>query len=343
MRVSTLPSFGHLRSYPCCSSKVPHREQKPYKTPKPLSLVDKWKVRFLSLMTLARMMSPGLHTSLIWINPGETGVDSSGRDKSKNGVDDDGNGYVDDWRGWDFLNGDNDPMDDNGHGSHCSGIIGAVGNNGIGIVGVNWTVSLMPLKAFNAEGVGPIAAIVKALDYATKMGVTVTSNSYGSPDSPSSTERIAIEQAGKKGILFIAASGNSSLNNDTEPVYPASFKLDNVIAVAATDGYDKLADYSNFGPSSVHLGAPGDSITSTVLGGKYETWGGTSMAAPQVVGSIALIKSKYPNLPGQDIRKAILETVDKLHSLEEKTITKGRLNVYKAMLRAGQLAKESSK
>lgn len=320
-----------------------HNTGGPYTTEdSDMDVLEAWDITTGSRNVVVGVVDSGmdyLHKDLsaaLWRNLGEMGTDAAGRDKSSNRIDDDGNGYVDDWRGWDFVNGDNDPMDDRDHGSHCSGIIGASGNDGIGITGVNWNVTMMPLKAFNSNGEGYVAAIIKAIEYATKMGVVVTNNSYGSEGGPSNAEKAAIEQAQKKGILFIAAAGNSTSDNDENPVYPASYTLDNIITVASTDGDDKLSDFSNFGAKSVHVGAPGSSIVSTVRGNKYETWGGTSMAAPQVAGVVALIKAKYPSLSSAMIKKSIIETTDRLPTLQGKTLTEGRVNAYRALLKAGQ-------
>jgi len=215
----------------------------------------------------------------IWINPGEV---------PDNGIDDDGNGLVDDVRGWDFGDDDNDPMDTYSHGTHCAGIIAAVGDNGIGVVGVAWKARIMPLKAsLGSLGSLPSSAIVDAIHYATRMGVDLTSNSYGGP-SYFQPMKDAIDEAGAQNILFVASAGNDSEDTDTNPQYPSAYTSANIISVAASDREDNLADFSNFGAASVDLAAPGVDILSTVLFGVYGWKSGTSMATPFVAGACAL-------------------------------------------------------
>jgi thermitase len=273
-----------------------------------------------------------------WTNPGESGVDANGNDKRSNGVDDDGNGYVDDFRGWDFFNNDNDPMDDNGHGTHCAGIIGAKGDNGRNVVGVNWDISLVGLKFIDGKtGQGDLAGAVKAIEYATAMGIGITNNSWGAevealpgPDEEDIL-RDAIKAAGEKGYLFVAAAGNSSSNNDKKPTLPASYGLPNIISVAATGTSDNLASFSNFGPQTVDIAAPGSNILSTVLGNRTMQMSGTSMAAPVVTGAAALLQSVAPNLTAVEIKARLLQSVDPVASLQGRVISGGRLNVAKAL------------
>src|SRR5215208_5052955 len=176
-----------------------------------------------------------------WTNPPES-CDAC----RSNGVDDDHNGYVDDWRGWDFANGDNDPFDDNGHGTHVAGTIGAVGDNGVGVAGVNWTVRLMPLKFLGADGSGDAADAIRAVLYADAMGADVTNNSWGGGEY-SQALADAIRTADSRGSLFVAAAGNSFSDNDLDPVYPAGYDAPNVVSVAASDPDDDLAWFSNVG------------------------------------------------------------------------------------------------
>ena len=257
----------------------------------------------------------------IWINPGEIPGD---------GIDNDGNGFVDDVRGWDFANNDANPMDDNGHGTHVAGTIGAVGNNGIGISGVNWNVSLMPLKFLAANGSGYTSDAIAAINYATMMrqrgeNVRVSNNSWAGADNDPWLKS-SIQAAGNAGILFVAAAGNSGVNIDVKPTYPASFNLDNVLTVAATDKNDALASFSNFGVNSVDLAAPGVNIYSTMRNNAYATMSGTSMAAPAVTGAAALAWSVVPDADYHAVRNAILAGVDPLASLTGKVATGGRLN-----------------
>ncbi|MFZ3091916.1 MAG: S8 family serine peptidase [Nitrospirota bacterium] len=189
-----------------------------------------------------------------WVNAGETCV---------NGVDDDGNGRIDDCYGWDFVDNDNDPMDYNSHGTHVAGTIGAVGNNGSGITGVNWSVRIMPLRFLGATGSGSTADAISAVSYAVTKGARVINASFGG-GSYSQAMYDAINNARSNNVLFVAAAGNDGTNNDTTPAYPASYNLDNIISVAATDQNDALASFSNRGATSVDLAAPGVNIYSTV-------------------------------------------------------------------------------
>ena len=295
-----------------------------------------WEISTGSKDILLAVIDTGLdynHPDLqdnIWTNPGESGLDAEGRDKRSNGLDDDHNNFIDDWHGWDFVNNDNDPMDDNRHGTHCAGTIGAVGNNGLGVAGVNWQVSLMGLKFLSGSGSGSLADAVKAINYATQMGVKLTSNSWGGGGF-SETMKAAILRANEAGVLFVAAAGNSSINNDDSPHYPSNYQVENVISVAATDHKDLIAGFSNRGFMSVHLAAPGVRIFSTVPGGGYENLSGTSMATPHVAGAIALIYSQYPEMNHLKLKQRLLATVDRLVSLKTQVATGGRLNVLNAL------------
>jgi subtilisin family serine protease len=255
----------------------------------------------------------------IWTNPGEIAGD---------GIDNDGNGYVDDVHGYDFSDGDSDPFDYHGHGTHVSGTIGAVGDNGTGVVGANWSAQIMALKIFpNASDFN----IIQAIEYSANMGVKITNNSWGGgPGSPALEDAIAY--AGSLGQLFIAAAGNGSQDNDTNPFYPASFDLDNIISVAATDHNDLKAGFSHYGVTSVDLGAPGVNVYSTLPGNNYGYLSGTSMATPHVSGVAALLLSQYPDLTAAEVKETILGTVDPIAALDGITVTGGRLNAYNALL-----------
>ncbi len=268
----------------------------------------------------------------VWLNPGENCPGCR-----NDGVDNDGNGYADDWRGWDFANGDNDPTDGNGHGTHVAGTIGAVGNNGVGVAGVNWNVRLMAVQALGADGTGTTADAVKAVLYAAHNGAAVLNNSYGG-DGYSQALADAIAEADGAGALFVAAAGNDSANRDTSPSYPASYALPNVISVAATDERDALAYFSAYGPQAVALGAPGTDIYSTWPGGTYATESGTSMAAPFVSGAAALAKARFPSATGVGLEALLLRTVDADPALAGRTRTGGRLNVDHAVRCAGPQA-----
>src|SRR4051794_2347284 len=261
----------------------------------------------------------------MWVNPGEN---CSGC--RIDGIDNDHNGYVDDWRGWDFINNDNNPADDNGHGTHVAGTIGAVGNNGAGVTGVNWNVQLMPLKFIGADGTGDVAGAVAALRYATAMGVRITNNSWGDTEY-SQALYDAIADANAHGDLFVAAAGNDGTNSDTAPTYPADFDLPNIISVGASDSTDHLAYFSNYGQSSVDLAAPGVSIYSTWPGKAYKSESGTSMASPHVAGAAALALAAHPAATADTIKALLLRTVDHPAALAGTTASPGRLDAGNAL------------
>ncbi|MFM8269543.1 MAG: S8 family serine peptidase, partial [Pseudomonadota bacterium] len=298
---------------------------------------EAWEVSTGSRSVIVAIIDTGMdynHEDLkdnVWKNPGETGTDSSGNDKSSNGIDDDGNGYVDDFRGWDFVNNDNDPMDENGHGTHTAGTIGAVGNNGTGVTGVNWQVSLVPLQIFDSSGSGDLTGAIAALEYATQMKFPITNNSWGGGDYTVVFEDL-LKQNRDAGSLFVAAAGNNSSDNDTNPFYPASYRVDHIISVAATNHRDQIAAFSNYGKTSVHLAAPGDGVFSTHIWGYYFE-SGTSMASPHVAGAAALIKSVWPNSTYTEIKNKILDSVDEIitPNFIGKTVSGGRLNVARAV------------
>ncbi|CAA9406185.1 MAG: Serine protease, subtilase family [uncultured Rubrobacteraceae bacterium] len=257
------------------------------------------------------------------------------------GRDDDGNGYVDDVNGWDFANNDStvyDPDPLNGgkgdeHGTHVAGTIAAVGNNGVGITGVNWDTQVAALK-FLGPDVGYTSDAIEAINYAVRERMPISNNSWGGGDSSRSLKD-AIARADAQGHLFVAAAGNGGKdgvgdNNDTTPHYPSSYDVPNVVSVAATGHTDRLASFSNFGSSTVDLAAPGVGILSTLPGG-YGKYSGTSMATPHVAGMAALIKSEDPGLDDGQIKAQILQYVDEKASLEGKVATGGRLNAVKSV------------
>lgn len=256
----------------------------------------------------------------VWTNPGEI---------PGNGIDDDNNGYVDDVRGWDFVNNDNDPFDDNDHGTHVSGTIAAVGNNGIGVTGVNWSARIMPLKFLSARGSGSTADAISALDYAVMMGARISNNSWGG-GAFSQALYDAIAAAQVAGHLFVAAAGNDGVDTDVTPSYPASYDLDNIVSVAATDANDALAGFSNFGAVTVDLGAPGVSILSTTPTNTYSSFSGTSMATPHVAGTAALLLAADPTLDLVALKAALLDSVDAVAALAGLTVSGGRLNAANA-------------
>ena len=256
----------------------------------------------------------------MWSNTGET---------PGNGSDDEGNGYVDDVRGWDFFGNDKDPMDLHGHGTHVTGIAAAEGDNAIGITGVCWTARIMPLRFLDADGYGTVADEISAIDYAIANGAHIINASFGS-NMYSQFERDAISRANSEGILFIAAAGNDSLNNDTSQFYPASYNLPNIISVAATDQDDNLSWFSNYGPATVDVGAPGVNIYSTSPGIDYQIMHGTSVATPHVAGLAALIWGYNSSMTHMEIKDIILNGVDIKPTLSGKTFTGGRINALNA-------------
>lgn len=244
-------------------------------------------------------------------------------------------GSFDDVHGFDADANAGDPMDDNGHGTHCAGIIGAEGDNGEGIAGINWNVSIMPLKFLGRGGFGTTKNAIEAINYAIDrkqkgVNVRVINASWGSTQYSRALED-AIRAAGEQGILFVAAAGNSSTDNDKRAHYPSNYNLPNVISVAALDRNDAMASFSNYGVKTVHIAAPGREILSTWLGDDYREASGTSMAAPHVSGVAALILASEPNLSVVKLRERLLSTVDKLPSLEGKVATGGRLCAAQAL------------
>jgi subtilisin family serine protease len=253
------------------------------------------------------------------------------------GKDTDGNGYVDDLHGWDFVDNDNNPSDANGHGTHVSGTIAAASNNNTGVAGVAWTCQIMPLRFLDANGSGSISAAIKALEYALLNGVKISNNSWGGGGYNKSMYDM-IKLAGERyDHLFVAAAGNSGANSDTSPMYPAAYNLPNIVSVAATDSRDRLASFSNFGVVSVDIGAPGVNILSTYTSGRYAYLNGTSMAAPHVAGVAGLIANRYPQASYAEIALILLGSARPLSSLSGKVASGGMLNAYASLINADAL------
>ncbi len=237
------------------------------------------------------------------------------------GIDNDGNGYIDDFVGWDFRNNDNNPYDGHYHGTHVAGTVGAKGNNGIGVAGVCWEVQLAALKFLSDGGNGNTMDAIEAVNYAINNGMPISNNSWGGGAFSQ-----ALYDAIQNGIdshLFVAAAGNWYSDNDAIPFYPASYENDNVIAVAATDRFDNKASFSHHGLTSVDLGAPGVDIWSCFPGNNYNSISGTSMAAPHVVGACALLWSRCADKTNLEIKTGILNTVDPLAALDGITVSGG--------------------
>ena len=230
----------------------------------------------------------------IWVNSKEI---------PNNNKDDDKNGFVDDTHGWNFHSKTNNPNDDNNHGSHVAGIIGAEGNNKKGIAGVAYGVRLMAIKAIGKDGSGSTSNTVKGILYAANNGAHIINASFGSNNS-SASQRDAIEYARKKNILFVAAAGNDGRNTDKKSHYPSGYDIDNIISVAATDKNKRLASFSNYGIKTADIGAPGVGIRSCTKS-SYARLNGTSMAAPQVAGAAALLLSENPKMTYQEIKRRL--------------------------------------
>ncbi len=270
----------------------------------------------------------------IWVNPSEI---------AGNGIDDDGNFYINDLNGWDFYANDDDPTDGLGHGTHVAGTIGAVGNNGIGVAGVCWNTKIMSIKIFGPNGeAAELSNIIAGVYYVITqklhgIPVRVANHSWGG-SAYSQYLRDALGIAGEQGILHVAAAGNydsrydfiDNRNNDIYPHYPSSYTLSNMIAVASTTQADDLNSFSHYGVTSVDLGAPGSGIYSCLLGGGYTYKSGTSMATPHVAGVAALMMDYMPHLTWEQVRRALVDGVDSASALSGKSVTGGRLNAYGA-------------
>lgn len=270
--------------------------------------------------------------SNLWINPGESGLDSKGRDKSKNNIDDDNNGYIDDVHGWNFVSQNNNLTDNHGHGTHIAGIIGAEGGNGKGISGISPQVSLMILKYFDPKvyGTDNLKNTVKSIEYAVKMGAHIINYSGGGMEF-SQDEFEAISKAEKNKILFVAAAGNEKSNSDQFHFYPADYRLENIISVTAIDPSTEVLASSNYGVETVHIAAPGQNILSCLPNNQYGYLTGTSQATAFVSGAAVLAMARKNLKDPNEIKKYILATGDATSSLQTKTRTSRKLNLYKTL------------
>ncbi len=267
----------------------------------------------------------------IWTNPGEI----------PDSIDNDGNGYIDDIFGWNFADGNNDPDDLDGHGTHVAGIAAAVGNNGIGVAGVNWNSKIMSIKAGNPGFT--TSSIAGAQLYIAKMrsqygfNIVVSNNSYGASGAPFSfVEYDSIVTSSNAGIPFVTSAGNAAVNNDTIPDYPSTYLVNGLISVASTDNNDVLSTFSQYGLTTVDLAAPGEQILSTVPPFynppfNYDYFDGTSMASPIVAGAVGLLRSLDPNLTVSQVKNFILQGVDQVPNLATRVLTGGRLNIAKSL------------
>ena len=242
---------------------------------------------------------------------------------------------IDDEHGFNVVEDNGDPMDGNGHGTHCAGIIGAEGGNGIGISGINWNVKIMPLRFMDGDGAGTTKDAIEAINYVIDrkragVNVRIISASWGSTVKSRALEDV-IRKAYDEGILFVAAAGNATTDNDQTPHYPSSYNLGNIVSVAATNRNDQLTSFSNYGAHSVNIAAPGEEILSTWLDHGFSQKKGTSMATPFVAGVAALVLSQNPKMSVDDLRAKLLKSVDPIPSLKGKVSSGGRINSAKAV------------
>ena len=292
-----------------------------------INAVKAWEIQTGSHDVIISVIDTGVlynHPDLannIWVNEAElNGVE---------GVDDDENGFVDDIHGWDFANNDNDPIDDQSHGTHCAGTIAAEGNNELGVVGVAWKARIMPIKFLSASGGGTLANAVLSIDYSTRMGAHISNNSWGGGGYSRALEE-SIERARDAGTLFVAAAGNSRADNDRRPAYPASYDIENIVSVAAMDNRGQLARFSNFGAKSVHIAAPGVDVLSYTTRG-LQMYSGTSMAAPHVAGVAALMKSANSQMSPVEMKAKMIETARSLPGLDGRVVS-GLVDAHAALI-----------
>ena len=322
-------------NYTMQSAAVPNDQFYQYQWgPGNMDAESAWETRTDSSSIIVGVIDSGVqynHPDLIdnvWTNSGEI---------AGNGIDDDNNGYVDDYYGYDFDNDDSDPMDDNGHGTHVAGTIGAQGNNTTGVAGVSWDASLMSLKVI---GNGSNADVARAIDYATDNGAKITNNSYGYAGTNVSGSQVisdAVQRAENSGVLYIVAAGNSRTGIPASDLdgnfnsWPAEYSKvhSNVITVAAIDEDGSFASYSHWGDESVQIAAPGTDIASTYYGSQYAYLSGTSMATPHVAGAAALLWAERPDLNYLEIKSALLDTARADHL---NLVTDGVLDLGAAMV-----------
>jgi thermitase len=249
------------------------------------------------------------------------------------GIDDDGNGYIDDIYGMNFVHNNrptSDPMDDLGHGTHCAGIIGAVGDNHLGVTGVTWKGKILPIRFLSADGEGSLAGAISSIEYALSRGARIISNSWSSPDHSQALLDV-IRKADNKGVLLVVSSGNDAQDNDQKPTYPANYPVPNVISVASIGREGRLSSFSSYGKRTVHLAAPGEDILSTYLNSGYIMMSGTSMAAPFVAGAAALLWSLDPELSHIQVKQRLLSHVLPIENLKDKVRSGGALDIAAAV------------
>ncbi len=297
------------------------------------SIVDTWGLQTDASHVIIAVIDSGVdltHPDLIdnfWVNRKEI---------PGNGIDDDGNGYIDDVHGYDFKNKDGNPEDETGHGSLTAGIIGDVGDNGIGSAGVAWSVQLMILKVFGSSGGGTADNLAAAIDYAVTNGAQIINASWTTQPTFKGDEidilKEAVARAQEAGVLVVAAAGNEATNIDEEPVFPASYSFDNIISVAALEkDSSRLLSHSNFGKNSVSVAAIGDELVGAYLKGGYATLTGTSAATAVVSGVSALMLATNSSLKPKEIRDILMTTSDPLRVLTGLVASSGSLNAYESI------------
>ncbi|TMP46811.1 peptidase S8 [Pseudoalteromonas citrea] len=300
-----------------------------------IDAVEAWDISIGSRDVIVGVIDTGVdhtHPDLaanMWINPNEIAGD---------GIDNDNNGFIDDVHGINAITDAGDPMDDQGHGSHVAGTIGAVGNDGVGVVGVNQQVSIVGCKFLDSSGSGSSANAIKCIDYLVGLknagvDVRVSNNSWGGGGFSQALSD-ALTASEEAGILFVAAAGNSAVDNDSNPHYPSSYEHESVLSVASTTHTDAMSSFSQWGLNSVDLGAPGSAIVSTIPGGGYDSFSGTSMATPHVAGAAALALSVNPDLTTAELKALLMNSGDDNAALAGKTVSGKRLNVATALEQA---------
>jgi subtilisin family serine protease len=257
----------------------------------------------------------------MWVNPGEI---------AGNGIDDEGNGFIDDIHGYDFSNNDNDPMDDHQHGTHVAGILGAVGNNGVGVTGVAWQAKIMAVKFLNDSANGTVADAISCIEYAVANGAVILNNSWGSSAFNAALQS-AILEADAQGALFFAAAGNQGRNIDVNPFYPAGLDVPNILSITSIDDENDLSSFSNFGAIDVDLAAPGGDVYSTKPNNTYGYISGTSMATPYTAGAAALLWSQFPSLSHRQVRNLVFQGVEPRNYLAANTAMGGIVNVANSL------------
>jgi subtilisin family serine protease len=307
---------------------------------------DEWALNSTQGVDAYSAWDVGRDASNVVVAVVDTGVDYTHPDLAQNmwtnpfeipgnGIDDDGNGYIDDVHGINAITHSGDPMDDNGHGTHVSGTIGARGNNGVGVVGMSWNSQIMALKFLASDGSGSLADAITAFNYIVDMknrgvNVRVSSNSWGGGGFSQSLAQ-AIQRAGQAGVIVVAAAGNEANDNDTTPQYPSSIDSPYIVSVAAVDQDRNLASFSNYGRTTVDIAAPGVGILSTYKGGTYAILSGTSMATPHVSGALALLLGQQPGLSNAEAQQRLLLSGTDLPSLLGISVSSRMLNLNRLL------------